>query len=300
MIKRTLYFGNPCTLKKKDMQMYIDFPEKENRESAVIPIEDIGVLVLDSNQIVISHALISALMDNNSAVISCNDKHLPYGLMLPMFSHHAFTQKMHNQINSSLPLRKNLWKQTVIAKISNQAALLRKNGKNDNKMQYYIRQVKSGDPENIEGRAAAYYWDNLFNHYFSFYRSIEGGYPNSFLNYGYAVLLAVIARSIVASGMIPSFGIHHRNKYNPWCLASDIMEPYRPFVDKVILNIMEEFPDKEELTPEIKRHILQIPAMDIVIDRNNSPLMIGTQRTTASLADCFEGTARRILYPELT
>lgn len=282
------------------MQMYIDFPEKENRESAVIPIEDIGVLVLDSNQIVISHALISALMDNNSAVISCNDKHLPYGLMLPMFSHHAFTQKMHNQINSSLPLRKNLWKQTVIAKISNQAALLRKNGKNDNKMQYYIRQVKSGDPENIEGRAAAYYWDNLFNHYFSFYRSIEGGYPNSFLNYGYAVLLAVIARSIVASGMIPSFGIHHRNKYNPWCLASDIMEPYRPFVDKVILNIMEEFPDKEELTPEIKRHILQIPAMDIVIDRNNSPLMIGTQRTTASLADCFEGTARRILYPELT
>lgn len=300
MIKRTLYFGNPCTLKKKDMQMYIDFPEKENRESAVIPIEDIGVLVLDSNQIVISHALISALMDNNSAVIICNDKHLPYGLMLPMFSHHAFTQKMHNQINSSLPLRKNLWKQTVIAKISNQAALLRKNGKNDNKMQYYIRQVKSGDPENIEGRAAAYYWDNLFNHYFSFYRSIEGGYPNSFLNYGYAVLLAVIARSIVASGMIPSFGIHHRNKYNPWCLASDIMEPYRPFVDKVILNIMEEFPDKEELTPEIKRHILQIPAMDIVIDRNNSPLMIGTQRTTASLADCFEGTARRILYPELT
>jgi len=282
------------------MQMYIDFPEKENRESAVIPIEDIGVLVLDSNQIVISHALISALMDNNSAVIICNDKHLPYGLMLPMFSHHAFTQKMHNQINSSLPLRKNLWKQTVIAKISNQAALLRKNGKNDNKMQYYIRQVKSGDPENIEGRAAAYYWDNLFNHYFSFYRSIEGGYPNSFLNYGYAVLLAVIARSIVASGMIPSFGIHHRNKYNPWCLASDIMEPYRPFVDKVILNIMEEFPDKEELTPEIKRHILQIPAMDIVIDRNNSPLMIGTQRTTASLADCFEGTARRILYPELT
>lgn len=300
MIKRTLYFGNPCTLKKKDMQMYVDFQEKENKTPAVIPIEDIGIVVLDSNQGVISHALISALMDNNSAVISCNDKHLPYGLMLPMFSHHAFTQKMHNQINSSLPLRKNLWKQTVIAKISNQAALLRKNGKNDNKMQYYIRQVKSGDPENIEGRAAAYYWDNLFNHYFSFYRSIEGGYPNSFLNYGYAVLLAVIARSIVASGMIPSFGIHHRNKYNPWCLASDIMEPYRPFVDKVILNIMEEFPDKEELTPEIKRHILQIPAMDIVIDRNNSPLMIGTQRTTASLADCFEGTARRILYPELT
>lgn len=300
MIKRTLYFGNLCTLKKKDMQMYVDFPVKENKTPAVIPIEDIGIVVLDSNQIVISHALISALMDNNCALISCNDKHLPYGLMLPMFSHHAFTQKMHNQINSSLPLRKNLWKQTVIAKISNQAALLRKNGKNDNKMQYYIRQVKSGDPENIEGRAAAYYWDNLFNHYFSFYRSIEGGYPNSFLNYGYAVLLAVIARSIVASGMIPSFGIHHRNKYNPWCLASDIMEPYRPFVDKVILNIMEEFPDKEELTPEIKRHILKIPAMDIVIDRNNSPLMIGTQRTTASLADCFEGTARRILYPELT
>lgn len=299
MIKRTLYFGNPCYLKKKDLQLGIEFPEKDGKPPATVPIEDIGIVILDSPHITVTHATIAALNENNVAVISCDAKHLPFGLMLPMFSHHAFTEKMYYQIESSLPLRKNLWQQTVIAKIANQAALLKQSNKDDSKMQYFIKKVQSGDPHNVEGRAAAYYWETLFGWVDDFTRDRMGDMPNALLNYGYAILLAVVARSLVASGMIPAVGIHHRNKYNPWCLASDIMEPYRPYVDKLVLKIAKENPEIEELTPQLKQSLLQIPAMDINIDGNNSPLMVGVQRTTASLAACFEGTARKILYPQL-
>jgi CRISPR-associated protein Cas1 len=299
MIKRTLYFGNPCYLKKKDLQMSVEFPEKENKHPSAVPIEDIGIVVLDHPQITLTHALITALSDNNVAIISCDAKHLPYGLMLPMFSHHAFTEKMYEQLESSLPLKKNLWQQTVMAKISNQAAMLRSVGVNDGKMQYYLKLIKSGDPQNVEGRAAAYYWEHLFGEKSSFTRDRNEDGANAMLNYGYAILLAVVARGLVASGLLPAVGIHHRNKYNPWCLASDIMEPYRPYVDRIVLSVLEEFPDEEELTPTIKKYLLQIPATDINIDGKNSPLMVGMQRTTASLSSCFEGTGRKILYPEL-
>ena len=299
MIKRTLYFGNSCYLKKKDMQLAIEFPEKGNKPVATIPIEDIGIVILDSPHITITNALIAELNQNNVAILSCDAQHLPYGLMLPMFSHHAFTEKMYQQLESSLPLKKNLWQQTIVAKISNQAAVLRGMGIEDAKMQYYIGLVKSGDPQNVEGRAAAFYWEKLFAGNVQFTRDRNGDGPNAMLNYGYAILLAIVARALAASGLLPSFGIHHRNKYNPWCLASDIMEPYRPYVDKVVLKISEEYPDFEELTPEIKRKLLQIPVVDILIDGSNSPLMVGVQRTTASLSSCFEGSSRRILYPEM-
>lgn len=279
--------------------MSVEFPEKEEKPITTIPIEDIGIVLLDHPQITLTHALIAALSDNNVAIVSCDEKHLPYGLMLPMFSHHAFTEKMYEQLESSLPLKKNLWQQTVMAKISNQAAMLRSVGVDDGKMQYYLKLVKSGDPQNVEGRAAAYYWDNLFGEKSSFIRDRNEDGANAMLNYGYAILLAVVARGLVASGLLPAVGIHHRNKYNPWCLASDIMEPYRPYVDRIVLSVLEEFPEEEELTPSIKKHLLQIPAMDIIIDGKNSPLMVGMQRTTASLSSCFEGTGRKILYPEL-
>ena len=299
MIKRTLYFGNPCYLKKKDLQMSVEFPEKEEKPISTIPIEDIGIVVLDHPHITLTHALIAALSDNNVAIVSCDAKHLPYGLMLPMFSHHAFTEKMYEQLESSLPLKKNLWQQTVMAKISNQAAMLRSVGIDDAKMQYLLKIVKSGDPQNVEGRAAAYYWENLFGEKSGFTRDRNEDGINAMLNYGYAILLAIVARGLVASGMLPAVGIHHRNKYNPWCLASDIMEPYRPYVDRIVLKISEDFPECEELTPEIKRLLLQVPVLDINIDGKNSPLMVGMQRTTASLSACFEGTGRKILYPEL-
>jgi len=216
-----------------------------------------------------------------------------------MFSHHAFTEKFQAQLEASQPLKKNLWQQTVIAKIGNQSALLGKEGVDVKKMAFYITEVKSGDPGNVEGRAAAFYWDNLFGSKM-FLRYRFGEPPNNLLNYGYAVLRAIIARSLVASGLFPSIGIHHRNKYNPYCLADDIMEPYRPFVDSLVLSIAKDNPELEELTPAIKKQLLQIPVIDIVIDGKSSPLMVGCQRTTASLAACFEGSSRKILYPEFT
>lgn len=280
--------------------MNVEFPEKENKCSTSVPIEDIGLIILDNPQITISNALIDALTKNNSAIICCDSKHLPSGLILPMFSHHAFTEKMYQQLECSLPLKKNLWQQTIISKISNQAALLRSRGIEDGKMKYYLRLVKSGDPQNVEGRAAAYYWERLFGENIKFTRDRDGDGPNALLNYGYAILLAIVARALVGSGLLSAVGIHHRNKYNPWCLASDIMEPYRPYVDHVVLEIVEDLPAYDELTPEIKKRLLQIPVIDIVIEGKNSPLMVGMQRTTASLSACFEGTARKILYPELS
>lgn len=297
MIKRTLYFGNQCSLRKKDMQLIVDFPEKEEKQPVSVPIEDIGLIVMDNQQIMMSNALIMALNENNSAVISCDNSHLPYGLMLPMFSHHAFTEKFYCQLEASVPLKKNLWQQTVIAKIENQAALLKKINAPVDKLDFLVRQVNSGDTQNVEGRAAAYYWDTLFGEK-SFVRHRFGEPPNNLLNYGYAILRAVIARNLVGSGLFPTLGIHHHNKYNPYCLADDIMEPYRPYVDELVIGIIGEESDYEELTPLIKRRLLEIPVTDIEIEGKSSPLMVGAQRTTASLASCFSGETRKIVYPE--
>jgi CRISPR-associated protein Cas1 len=273
--------------------------ETSNGDLNSVPIEDIGVIVLDNPQINTSHALLSALMDNNVSIISCDEKHLPYGLMLPMFSHHAFTEKMYQQLESSLPLKKNLWQQTIVAKILNQAALLRELGIDDGKLQQYVKIVKSGDPQNVEGRAAAFYWDRIFGERSTFTRAREGDAPNNLLNYGYAILMAIVARSLTASGLLPAVGIHHRNKYNPWCLANDIMEPYRPYVDRLVYSIIQEDDEIDYLTTPIKKKLLQIPVIDIIIDGKSSPLMVGMQRTTASLSACFEGSMRKIMYPEL-
>jgi len=295
MIKRTLYFGNPCHLSKKDLQLL--FEPKDENEPKTIPIEDIGMVVLDSQQITLSSALLMALMDNNAAVLTTNFQHLPEGLLLPMAGHHAFTDKVKNQFEASEPLKKNLWQQTVSAKIRNQAALLQVMGIDTENMLLWASKVRSGDPDNYEARAAACYWQNLFADNEKFKRGRFEAPPNNLLNYGYAVLRGVIARSLVGSGMTTFTGIHHRNKYNPYCLADDIMEPYRPFVDKVVLDILFEEEQVDDLTPAIKKRLLVIPAIDIVIDEQSSPLMIGTQRTAASLMDCFEGIGRKILYP---
>lgn len=296
MIKRTLYFGNACFLKKKDMQLIVVYPEEEKMDIISLPIEDIGLMVLDNPHINITNALLMSLNENNTAVITCDASHLPFGLMLPMYSHHAFTEKLRDQIDASLPLKKNLWRQTVIAKIKNQAALLGAQGISTDKMEYFIRQVRSDDSTNVEGRAAAHYWECIFNDH-NFFRHRYGGPPNNMLNYGYAVLRAIVARALIGSGLFPTIGIHHRNKYNPYCLADDIMEPYRPFVDSLIIELLKNMEPPEELTTKIKRELLTIPVMDVIIDGERSPLMIAVQRTTASLAGCFAGTLRKIVYP---
>ncbi len=299
MIKRTLCFSNPCYLKKKQNQLIVEYKDAEPKS---VPIEDIGMLVLDNMQVTISTALLMALIDSSVAIVSTNQQHMPEGLMLPMTDHHIFTENVKSQINASEPLKKNLWQQTVCAKIKNQACLLGLLGLDTENMQYWAKSVKSGDPDNYEARAAALYWANIFTNYGPFKRFRHGAPPNNLLNYGYAILRGVIARSLVGSGMMLFAGIHHRNKYNPYCLADDIMEPYRPYVDQVVLELVGEagsLEELDELTPDIKKRLLVIPAIDVTIDNQSSPLMVAAQRTTASLMQCCIGTQRKVLYPEL-
>ena len=297
MIKRTLYFGNPAYLRRQDKQLKVLKP-KEKEELASIPIEDIGVLVLDHPQITLSQALLSALIDSNVAVISCNDKHHPVGLFLPLAANSLQTERFRIQIAASEPLKKNLWSQTVAAKVENQAKLMERLGKDAKRLFALVPQIKSGDSENVEARAARVYWQSLLGED-DFVRERFGKAPNSQLNYCYAILRAAVARALVSSGMLPTFGIFHRNKYNAYCLADDIMEPYRPFCDEVVLPMYYkgEF-NSEELNTEQKAKLLSVLTADVSIAGKKSPLLVAISRTTSSLYECFAGDRRKILYPD--
>lgn len=295
MIKRTLFFGNPAYLSTKNEQIVISYPDKE-QETKTVAIEDIGVIVLENQQITITNGLLEKLIHNNVALINCDQYHLPIGLLMPLNGHTEQSERFKNQINASAPLKKNLWQQTISAKINNQAGLLKEKGIPCRKMELWAKEVTSGDALNHESRAAVFYWQNLIT-VENFTRGQKGIAPNNLLNYGYAILRAITARAIVSSGMLPTLGIFHRNKYNAYCLADDIMEPYRPFVDLIVCHIMETEDTFEELTIDIKKQLLSIASIDVFIDGKNSPLMVAMSRTTHSLHECFEGKTRKILYP---
>ncbi len=296
MIKRTLYFGNPAYLKTKNEQLV--FESTEDGETKTLPIEDIGVLIIDHQQITITQALIAKLLENNVALITCDGRHHPTGLLLNLDGNTLQSRKFQAQVEATVPLKKQLWQQTVSAKIDNQACMLESVQVPAKNLRNWAQKVKSGDSENHEAVAAAYYWKNIFAIYTNFKRDPEGEPPNNLLNYGYAILRAVTARNLVASGLLPTLGIFHRNQYNAYCLADDIMEPYRPFVDKVVWDIVRMNGTYLELGTGLKKQLLSIPAMDVMINGEKSPLMVAVQKTTASLAKCFEGKTRKILYPE--
>ena len=296
MIKRTLYFGNPAYLKTATEQLVVERPGEEKK---TIPIEDIGIIVLDHQQITITQALLAKLLANNVALISCNETHHPVGLLLTLDGHTLQSQKYQAQVDASVPLKKQLWQQTVECKIANQAGVLKQQRQETNYMDMLTRTVKSGDADNNEAKAAAWYWKRIFPDFLAFTREREGMPPNNLLNYGYAILRATVARSLVGSGLLATLGIHHRNQYNAYCLADDIMEPYRPYVDTIVYQIVRGNGKYLDMTPSMKTALLNIPAMDVNIDGQTSPLMNAVARTTASLCKCFEGEARKILYPML-
>lgn len=302
MIKRTLCFSNPAYLSMKNRQLVVRLEKHDNEpeRTATIPIEDIGIVVLDCQQITITHGLMAALLDNNASIITCDERHMPVGLLLPLEGHTVQSERFQDQLTSSLPLRKQLWQQTVQQKILNQAALLRElHGIETGNMQQWASDVHSGDSTNLEGRAAAFYWSRLLPDIDGFTREREGNYPNNLFNYGYAILRAVIARALVSSGLLPTLGIHHHNRYNAYCLADDIMEPYRPYVDRLVIQTMHQHPGIEELTPDLKRSLLTIPTIEVRINGQRSPLMVAASQTTASLARCFSGEIRKLTYPEM-
>lgn len=297
MIKRTLYFGQAAYLSLRDGQLLVRLPAEEGSRS--IPIEDIGVLILDHQQISITHGLMNALEAHKCALITCSASHMPSGLFLPLDAHSLQSERFQTQIEAVLPLKKQLWQQTVRMKIQNQARVLEEvYAQPQANMLAWVKQVRSGDPDNLEARAAAYYWANLFPSLPKFTREREESAPNALLNYGYALLRAVVARSLVSVGLLPTLGIHHHNRYNAYCLADDIMEPYRPYVDKFVQEIYErEYP--ESLTKDIKHRLLTIMEQDVVIDGITHPLSIATSLTASSLVRCFEGSSKQIDYPAL-
>lgn len=309
MIKRTLYFGNPAYLSLKNSQLEFrvpetekgDTPEEEVKERIVktVPVEDIGIVIIDHQQITITSGLLDALLENNSIIITCDKTHHPTGLLLPLTGHTIQNERFRSQIDATEPLKKQLWAQTITQKIKNQAAVLYGRGIRNTYLVPLYKDVKSGDTENVEGTAAAYYWKHIFPHILGFTRSREGDPPNNVLNYGYAILRATMARSIVGAGLLPTLGIHHHNRYNAYCLADDLMEPYRPVVDNLVCDLIQEHGTDVFLSQMVKKELLQVPVLDVNIDGEKSPLMVATQRTAVSLVKCFAGEQRKLVYPEL-
>lgn len=302
MIKRTLFFGNPAYLSTRNEQLVIKQvnPQTEEEVLKTVPIEDVGVVVLEDRQITITNGAMDALLQNNCAVVTCDEKHMPAGLLLPLEGHTVQSERFRWQIEASLPLKKQLWQQTVQAKIRNQASVLRRmSGVEVRCMMAWANDVKSGDSENLEGRAAAYYWRRLFPEMENFTRDREGGAPNNLLNYGYAIVRAVVARALVASGLLPTLGIHHHNRYNAFCLADDVMEPYRPYVDELVIEILRTGVDCGVLTTDLKRQLLGLPVKEVLIDGHRSPLMVAVTQTAASLAKCYSGELRKVVYPTM-
>ena len=294
MLKRALFFSTPFCLSLRNEQMIIHTKEAPDMQKSV-PIEDIGVVVLEHQQTTVTLPLLNALSDNNVAVVFCGNDRMPNAMLMNLDSNKTQGESYRAQAEASEPLKKGLWKQIVEAKIRNQAALLRKVGKDGDKLKPYYMNVKSGDTDNREGIAAKIYWTELFGR--DFVRMREGAAPNNLLNYGYTILRAAVARALMGSGLLPAFGIFHRNRYNAFPLADDLMEPYRPYVDELVYNLHAA--GKSQLTKEVKGELLRILFADTRFDKVLRPLDVGLTFTSASLAKCFAGTQKKLLYPLL-
>lgn len=292
MIKRTVLVENKTRITTKNLQLVL---QSEIRES-FIPVEDIGFLVIDNPEVYLSIPAMNLLIENNTAIIVCGKSHLPNGMFLNLNSHHIQQEIFRNQIEASLPLKKQLWQQTVVEKIKNQGLLLEKITRQKNTFPFLAGKVLSGDSSNMEGVAASQYWKSFFEH--SFKRERFGEYPNNFFNYGYAILRAATARALSGSGLLNTLGIHHKSKYNAFALADDIMEPFRPAVDELVYQIIQQY-DEEELNTLIKSELLQVLIRTVYFKEEKSPLMVGLQKTASSLQQCFTGSRKKIKYPSL-
>lgn len=292
MLKKSILVENKATLNTRNNQLII---KSDIRESS-IPIEDIGFLVIDNREIYISISAMNQLVKNNAALIICDEVHLPNGMFLNLNSHHIQQEIFKNQIEASVPLKKQLWQQTVVEKIQNQGILLQKITGKKNQFEFIASKVLSGDTSNMEGVAASAYWKSFFE--MDFKRERFGDYPNNFLNYGYAILRAATARALAGSGLLNTLGIHHKSKYNAFALADDIMEPFRPLVDEIVWELIQHY-DEQELTTAIKSELVQVTARTVYFEDEKSPLMVALQKTAASLQKCYLGERKKIKYPQL-
>jgi len=295
LIKRIIEISKDrCFLSVRLGQLII---KRDGQPNSSIPIEDIGVLLISHKAVTYTHSVMIELLSNNSAIILCGDEHLPCGMFLPISSNATQTEKFRHQINAKLPLKKRLWQQLVKAKIRHQAKVVEDYKDISRALKLMAKKVKSGDPENLEAQASRKYWpvfiqDNLFK------RDMNGAPPNNLLNYGYMVLRAAVARAICSAGLLPTLGIHHRNRYNAYCLADDIVEPFRGFIDKKVKEICEYKSDLTELDQQTKAELISVLYDKVKIGVFSGPLMVGLHRTAASLARCYAGKQKKLELPK--
>ncbi len=294
MIKRIIVVTQSAIISTHLLQLCIKIDEKEE----TIPIEDLGVLLLENHQTTITNAALNALTENNCVIITCNSKHHPSGLLLPIAGNVLHTEVLRKQINATLPFKKNLWQQIIKAKIYNQALSLKNVKSNFEPLIYFSKKVISGDKNNLEGRAAAFYWENFFPKDLNFRRDVNEPGVNSLLNYGYSIIRAAVAKAIVSSGMHPALGLHHKNQYNPFCLADDLMEPFRPFVD---LKVHHHFTDVNEvvLTPVVKKYLISVMFDDSFFGKERKPIQLAITQCVQNLVKCFHGESKKIIYPTI-
>lgn len=294
MLKRAIYITSAVTLSVKNNQLVIS-PKDVLCTSNSIPIEDIGYIIIEHQQTTITIPAMNSLSDNNVAVVFCGQNMMPRSMLMNLETCATQGERYRNQIEATVPIKKQLWQQIVTAKIKNQSKLLNKLGKNGQKLVPLYTNVKSGDIENKEGLAAKLYWKELFGP--NFYRSREGIPPNNLLNYGYSILRAAVARGLMGSGLLPAIGIFHRNRSNAFPLADDMMEPYRPYVDEVVYGLYKR--GVEQLDKEAKSQIVKSLFMDTRFKNVMRPMDIGITYSCASLAKYFAGTAKKLNFPEI-
>lgn len=292
MIKQTLMFTSPVYLSLKDRQLVITF--KDNKDAVTRPIEDVGFVIIEHPEVSISIPVLNELADNNVSVIFCDRKKMPKTMLMTLDGNTTQQESYKYQIDASVPTKKNIWKQLVECKIKNQALLLNKVGKNGDVLKQYYMNVKSGDTDNREGAAAREYWGRIFDE--GFKREREGVPPNNLLNYGYTILRAAVARALIGSGLYPAFGVFHRNRYNAFPLADDVMEPYRPFVDEIVYYLYYDG-GVSELNNEAKGKLLRLLFSDVKMGKVTRPLENALSLTTASLLRMFKGETDKLSLP---
>ena len=297
MLKRTLFFSSPGRLfLENSLLTYEAGKQGTPPEKYHFSVEDIGFVVLESQQITVTTACLNMLAQANVAVIVCDDSHMPVAAFQPYAGNSLTQRTTAAQLEASDALKGRLWRQTVAAKITNQAQCLARLGLPETRLRVLAGSVQNADPENVEGVAARVYFQLLAGEG-DFTRGREGIPPNHALNYGYAILRAAVARSLIGSGLLCVAGIHHANQYNPFGLADDVMEPYRPFVDEIVFSDRDFFA-VPELGKAQKAKLLGVLACDVMIGSERRPLTNALSYTTASLVRCFRKEEKQIRYPE--
>lgn len=304
MIKRTIEISSaPAHVSARSKQLIL---ERDGVQVASIPCEDLGMVVVDHPETTYTHSALATLVESDAVVVICGRDHLPRGVLLPLADHSQVVWRLWDQISAAKPVCKRLWQQLVRAKIIAQARLLPASSVARRKLVELARQVRSGDPSNIEGQAAKIYWQAWLRdsddqplpemeRWLPFRRDADGDGLNALLNYGYAIVRAALARALVSAGLLPALGLHHCNRANAFCLADDLIEPLRPLVDHEVRDLARR--GIGSIGPTAKENLLRLLAVEVRYAGQTGPLMVALQRYIASLVNCFDGSAQRLEIP---